>query len=540
MLFLDCNPSASGCSPSVCVRWFRPGCHRVLVRYQCIGYTELRDRTVYVSMVGTNTAEFAVSNVANCAPPDYSFTLTRTITDPVKRHRILAYALDSNGNPTNPPIWETGWLNGNFTSRTLTSADNIPFVSGTNYRFRLQTEDACGTDDFFLPNSYLIKGYAKPLARYKINGSDDFPVNVFSCDNSPIIMQDATIFQGCDPNTDVAEIRMSRANSACTAALAGTTQTVTVPYASSYNLRALFPAYTSTPGPYRVAYRVQGNLGWSALYTRCVNVNALSPSNAEFLLNGPNNSPELPRTDNPNAGNTAIGQFSCGLVTTNVTSEIGSLTAYRVQIWRTVGTLNAEDIFDSGSIPITPQSPFPENYDFNPPTGLYFFNLNATQVNDYRLKVRFTVTNICGDVFKESFFKILPGCPGCLTNDDGQAGSRSAGASEAAQVSVAPNPFRDAITVRYRSAALGEARFDLFDPTGRNVLSTVLAGPDASADEQVLPVAELPAGIYHWRIAGKSSAQTGSVAKNYPILLFADPVPYGLRTGSAFIQSRRL
>jgi hypothetical protein len=261
--------------------------------------------------------------------------------------------------------------------------------------------------------------------------------------------------------------------------------------------------------------------------THCVSINGLNASNAEFKLKAPNNGVAINRDDvDPNATNVPLGDFSCGLYLVNTTSEIGTLDYYRVEIWRTNGTNNIETILNSGNKVIDQNNPFPLGYDFNPPTGLYFFSLSAANKQNYRFRVRFTVHNACGETYKESFFKISTACTGCLTSS-GNGGNidfeevplelvqeRSINANPAS-VTVAPNPVSEVLNVRFDLQQAGSADFGVFDAEGRQVVRFQRQVDDApQLLEETFDVAALPAGLYFWRFVYGTQIESGRVVKN--------------------------
>ncbi|MFN0216448.1 MAG: T9SS type A sorting domain-containing protein [Saprospiraceae bacterium] len=529
ILSFSCDNSASGCNPKVCVRWDKPGYNKIKVFYQCPFWLESRTRTVYVSLSGVNYASFTLSGISNCGSPNSSITVNRSSVNsgPVKKHRILVYPLDANNNIINPPMYDSGWQNGDMVSKTVNSGNGLNFAAGTRYKVRFQTQSACGTHDVIGNTIIFGAGPASPLVDFQINGLDNFPVALYTCNASPMIMNDNTDFPGCNPAISMARITMEMAAD-CNASIAGTEIVMTVPFASAYNLRTLFPTYTNLPGLYRITYELQGLTGWLPRVTHCVSVNGLNASNAEFKLKAPNNGVPINRDAiDFTAANVPLGDFSCGLYLQNTTSEVGTLDYYRVEIWRTDGGNNIETILNSGNIPINPQAPFPLGYDFNPPTGLYFFFLSPANKQNYRFRVRFTVHNQCGEAYKESFFKITTACTGCLTTG-GNGGEtdfievpleeiiaeRQAVTSSASLI-VAPNPVSNVLNVRFDLRQSGNADFGLFDTEGRQVIRFQRQVDDAPVSlEETFDVAQLPSGVYIWRFVYGTQVESGRVIKN--------------------------
>ena len=526
----------SGSKPKVCIQWLKPGFHQVKVFYKCgLGYLETRTRTVYVSLFGVNYANFTVSNVSNCPTPFSSFTVSRSTvgSGPLKQNRVLLYTLDGSGNITGSPVFDTNWRNGNFISETFNNSNGgINFTAGTRYKVRFQTRSACGTDDVI--GNTIIVGQANidPSPNFTINGSSTFPANLYSCNNSPMILNDATVFSGCNPNITQARIEIERASD-CNSSISGTKLTQNVAYASSYNLRTLFPAYTSTADLYRITYSLQGNTGLITGATRCVQVNSLDASNAEFLLKAPNNGMPLNRTTtDPTAANQKLGGSTAGLYLTNTTSLVSSLDYYRVEIWLTSGGSNVQQILNSGQIcldtdPNTSNCiDYPLGYDFNPPTNGYFFSLTSTEKTNNRYRVRLTVHNQCGESFQESFFRIDPNCTFCLTDKGGDEGALQNGVEtedrdynvknvSQVAVSVRPNPTTGILNIVATLQGEGLAEFNIYDQSGREVAGFQRNMESASfrLDEN-LNLESLPAGIYWWRFIANGQLQTGRVAKN--------------------------
>ena len=531
ILSFSCENSPSGCNPKVCVRWDKPGYNKIKVFYQCWGYLESRTRTVYVSLAGVNYASFTLSGISNCGSPNSSITVNRSSVNsgPVKKHRILVYPIDVNNNIFNPPMYDSGWQNGDLVSKTVNSGNGLNFVAGTRYKVRLLTQSACGANDVIGNTIIVGAGSAAPVTEFQVNNSSNFPVALYTCNASPMIMNDATAFPGCNPAISTARITMEMAAN-CNAGILGSAVVKTVPYASAYNLRTLFPVYTNLPGLYRITYELQGLTGWLPGVTHCVSVNGLNASNAEFKLKAPNNGVAINRDDtDPNAANVPLGDFSCGLYLVNTTSELGTLDYYRVEIWRTVGSLNYQTIHNSGNIPITQQAPFPLGYDFNPPTGLYFFSLSPADKQNYRFRVRFTVHNQCGEAYKESFFKITTACTGCLVagGNGGEtdftevpleeitAERQPAANTPSASLIVAPNPVINTLNVRFDLQLPGHADFGLFDTEGRQVVRFQRQVDDAPVSlEETFDVARLPAGVYFWRFVYGAQVESGRVIKN--------------------------
>ena len=530
ILNFSCEVSASGCKPKVCVRWDKPGYHKIKVFYQCTFYLGSRTRTVYVSLARVNYAQFSLSGISNCPAPNSSITVNRSSVSsgPVKKHRILAYEIDASNIIFNPPVYDSGWQNGDMVSKTVNSGNGLNFVAGKRYKIRFMTQSACGTYDVIGNTIIIGAGNTSPVTEFRVNNSSNFPVALYTCTALPMIMNDATTFPGCNPALSTARITMEMVAN-CNASILKTAVVQTVPYASAYNLRTLFPVYTGAPGLYRITYELQGLTGWLPGVTHCVSVNGLNASNAEFKLKAPNNGVAINRDDtDPNAANVPLGDFSCGLYLLNTTSEVGTLDYYRVEIWRTNGTSNFETILNSGNIPITQQAPFPIGYDFNPPTGLYFFFLNPANKQNYRFRVRFTVHNTCGETYKESYFKITTACTGCLTT--GGNGSDTdfvevpmeevqerqlSIVPTPASVLVAPNPVSDVLNVRFDLQQVGNADFGLFDAEGRQVIRFQRQVDDAPLLlEETFDVSQLPSGLYFWRFVYGTQVESGRVVKN--------------------------
>ena len=344
---------------------------------------------------------------------------------------------------------------------------------------------------------------------------------------------DATVFGGCNPFLTTARIEIERASN-CNSSISGTKLTQTVPYASSYNLRTLFPTYTSTADLYRITYSVQGITGLLVGPTHCVRVNSLDASNAEFLLKAPNNGMPLNRTTtDPTAANQAVGDFTAGLYLTNTTSLVNSLDYYNVQIWLTSGGNNVTQILDSGKICLDQNSDpndgcinYPIGYDFNPPTSLYFYGLSTTDKQNNRYRVRLTVHNQCGESYQESYFRVEPTCHGCLTaggggqgtlQEDGQAEDRQSKIENLTDVSVKvhPNPTDGALYVAAVLSQEGIANFTLYNDGGQEVASFQqdMIGTFLNLN-QSLNIESLPVGIYWWRFIANGQVRTGKVVKN--------------------------
>lgn len=525
----------SGSKPKVCIKWLKPGYNEVKVFYHCgLGYLETRTKTVYVSLSGVNYANFTLSNVSNCPSPFSSFTVSRTTTSsgPVKKNRVLLYALDANGNFSGSPVFDTNWRNGDFISETFNYGNGgINFVPGVHYKVQFQTQSACGTH--VVTSSTIISGqdYAEPVPDFTVNGSSTFPVDLFNCDNSPMIMNDATLINGCNPGIGHAKIEIEQASD-CNSGITGTKLFQYVNYSSSYNLRTLFPGYASTPGLYRVTYSVSGVNGLITSPTYCIRINSLDPSNAEFLLKAPNNGMPLSRTTtDPDATNQMLGGLTAGLYLTNTTSLVNSLDYYIVEIWLTSAGLNTQKILDTGHIcldddPNTSDCiDYPLGFDFNPKTNGYFFNLSQSEKSINRYRVRLTVHNQCGESFQESYFRIDPSCTFCLAGQDGDQGMISdhpeAVARELnkqktpeASIQVLPNPTTGKLRILATLQGMGLAEFNLFDQNAREV-----AGFQRDMDtnsynlNEEMNVESLPAGLYWWRLIANGQLWTGQIIK---------------------------
>lgn len=486
---------------------------------------------MYVSRAGVNYSQSTLSSISNCPAPNSSFTVNRGTVNsgPVKRHRIQVFMLDAAGQFISPAHYDSNWLNGDFTSKTINNANGLNFQPGIRYRVRVLTESACGSHTFDCDPVITGAPWQAPVVDFNINGSGNFPVNLFTCNNAPMIMNDATTYPGCNPNLTAVFIMLEKAAD-CNTPIANTQQHVIVPYAASYNLRTLFPAYTSDPGYYRITYWVGGSIGPFGPAVHCVTINGLNPSNAEFKLKAPNNGQPIDRDPNDeNATNVVLGGLSAGLYLVNTTSEVGSLDYYRVEIWRTESDMNVETIHNSGNIAINAQHSFPQGYDFNPPTIGYFFNLNTVQKDIYRFKVRFTVHNECGETFQESYFRISPACQFCLVADENEfmnaspastlAGfvpDRTSDASPAkSTLLVYPNPMEDVLRVRFDIQQPGDALLDVYDATGRSVIQYQRStGDTPTVYEESFDVRHLPPGMYVWHFGQNGRSETGRLIKN--------------------------
>jgi hypothetical protein len=510
-----------GCSPNVCVVWSTPGYHNIKVYYDCAFYTETRTRTVYVSLDFVDYAQFSLSAISNCPSPNSSFTINRSSVNrgPVKNHRILVYEIDANNNPLNPPVYDSGWLGGDITSKTINSNNNgLNFQVGKRYKVRFQTQSACGTDDII--GSTIITGSAfiNPVADFNINGSQSTPVDLFTCNNSPMIMNDATTFPGCNPNISVAVIQIEKATD-CNTSISGTLLQQTVSYAPSYNLRTLFPTYANTSGFYRIKYYILGNAGgFFSSPTRCVRVNSQDPSNAEFKLIPPSGVP-LNRSSDPNAANAELGQLTCGLTVDGQISQLGSIDGYKIQIWRTdADGIIQETIFNPPNFTtVDANNPLPLTRVFNSAevANGYFLGLSQQQVTDYRFKVRLTVVNECGESFQESFFRIKPNCQFCLVDNGGNGNSAQYSDAESFALRLNPNPVQEQLNVQFDLRKEGMMQFGLFDANARQVL-TFQRDVSQIGDNftEIFDVAHLPAGVYFWQMGYAGQNVSGKIIKN--------------------------
>ena len=523
VLSLNCDGSVSGCSPSVCVSWALPGVHEITVEYSCrLGYDESRTRSVYVSLPFFNYSVFTLTNVSNCTGFYGAFTLNRTQTGgPVKRHRVEVWEIDANGNFVgSSPYWSYGWYDGDIRTREFDLTDNFSPEVGKRYKVKLLTESACGSHEYTNPTVYTANAPI-PTVDFKINNSSVFPAEMFTCNEAPMILNNAATFTGCsNVNLFQARITMEQATTACGTPVPGTAIQKTLSFSQNFDLRSLFPQYANQQGFYLISYEVRTNLSnWFGPVTKCVSINSLAPSNAEFKLIPPSGVP-LNRSSDPNAANAELGQLSCGLTVDGYISQLGSIDGYKIQIWRTNSNGEiVEPIFNPANFTtVDANNPLPLTRLFNIPeiANGYFLGLTQQQVLDYRFKVRLTVVNECGESFQESFFRMRPNCPFCLVNNgNNENGASIYSDSESFSLELNPNPMQEQLNVRFDLQKEGLMQFGLFDANARPVMNFQRNVPQTGDNlTEVFEVAHLPAGVYFWQMAYNGQNISGKIVKN--------------------------
>lgn len=100
--------------------------------------------------------------------------------------------------------------------------------------------------------------------------------------------------------------------------------------------------------------------------------------------------------------------------------------------------------------------------------------------------------------------------------DPGHPGTSGGGLHEAGVLSVRPNPFRGATTIRLEGRRVGVVRLEIVDPSGRRVRSFESAAREGAAvevdwDGRDAAGRPVPAGTYFVRVAGPMSGTSGRV-----------------------------
>ncbi|MDX2134433.1 MAG: T9SS type A sorting domain-containing protein [Saprospiraceae bacterium] len=517
-----CQPEASGCNPEACVVWNRPGLHKLTITYDCmLGYSETRSRCVLVSLQNFNYAQFELDDVTDCSGFYTGFRLIRSLylqNGPVKRWRIEVWETDAAGNIIAPsPYWSNGWNDGDIREQYFDNASHYPGLYFNTdrvryYRVRLLTTSACGSHEYTHPQ-VIVANPPVWNANFDINGSNAFPIELYACNNAPMVLNDKSTKVGCyNLPKWRARITMEQSDD-CGEAIPGTAIVREVAYSDAYNLRTLFPVYATQSGWYKVSYELRG--GWSAPYgapmTKCVRISELDESNAEFKLISSQNQAPTDRTDDPQAPNTVLGPAFCGILFQGYVSQSGSIDKYKIQIWRTtiVGDPIAT-ILDGPFVNLNPPFQLPPLRQFNDQdlTNGYFFNLTQQQRLDFRFKVRLTVVNECGTVFKESFFRIDPNCTWCLVDEGADDRSASSG-NGLLEVHVRPNPVRDVLQVDVSGLSSEELlAFEIIDVTGKVVMRNQL-----THGVHRIGVDQLASGAYLWRAVTGSEMRSGQLIK---------------------------
>lgn len=82
---------------------------------------------------------------------------------------------------------------------------------------------------------------------------------------------------------------------------------------------------------------------------------------------------------------------------------------------------------------------------------------------------------------------------------------------EVGGLGAAPNPFRDQTEIRYALAESGDVDLRVFDAAGREVAALVSGTQSAGAHAATFAAADLPAGVYVWRLLAGGDVTTGRV-----------------------------
>jgi Secretion system C-terminal sorting domain len=510
--------------------------------------TEYRGlRVRYINMAAASTFTMAYNNL--CRSPLTNITINRNLSTYLNGYKITLF-----DNFTNAQLYTTGYVSGNLTSYTLSSAQYNGFVGSKTYRVQLtaypKNWDKCSSSNFSTTSQTFTIDNTPTVPSFNIvgNGKTGDFTNVYLCnDNTPITLNNTTTFPPCAPPTSVKfKYRQLYYGSITAGQMYGDPNGIPVgPFApaASYNLRALISNMNTTNGWFSVDMEVTTALGTYTTLRQFIWVqkppanpaviadfgfsgSSFADGHAQYLCTTAADGEAYPLAGGTcatlpydgwlsNGGTLAnptfVGASSMTMGGASISGVFGNMQSYKVQIWQKnpdilMGTYTGGTQFPANGLNINTEIPC--SYPPAAPVNFFFSEKmrepgNGTLFNAKIFQAKLIVTDVCGKEYtsddKKGFFKLIPNQPNWRNSGksfeelDAQDINLTA-----ATLLISPNPAQNQINIAFTSEEDGEGVLSIISVDGKTTqrIISINAGENTLKES----VVDLPNGVYFVRL----------------------------------------